>query len=208
MKVALIGATGKIGANILEEALNRGHTVTAIVRNAGKLADRPGLVKKACEIHDTAALAAVLQGHEAVISAFNPALENGVAGAKSIISAVKAAQVPRLLVVGGAGSMQGKDGVQLVDTPEMPRIWLDHALATREVLNLLWAEDDLDWTFLAPAMLLEPGERTGRFRISVDTPVETEDDGPSRISFADYALAMIDELENPRHTRQRFTVGY
>lgn len=208
MKVALIGPTGQVGSHILKEALDRGHVVTGILRHPEKLPKHERLAGASCEVRDTDALARAIAGHDAAISAFNPALEGGIDGARSIVAAVKRAGVPRLLVVGGAGSMDGKPGVQLVDLPGLPEKWRQHALATREFLNLLREEPDLAWTFLAPAMFMEPGKRTGRFRTRVDMRVETEDGGPSRISLQDYAVAMIDELERALHTRQRFTIGY
>ncbi|MNY41610.1 hypothetical protein D3C86_1764400 [compost metagenome] len=120
---------------------------------------------------------------------------------------MKAASLKRLLVVGGAGSLFVAPGVQLVDTPEFPAEWKEGALGAREALRLLQAETSLDWTFLSPAILLEPGERTGAYRVGADAPLSTGE-GPGRISAADLAVAILDEIERPQHLRKRFTVAY
>jgi putative NADH-flavin reductase len=214
MKVALIGATGRVGSQILSEALERGHEVTAIVRRIDRLPERAGLVAKQIDIADIDALAAALEGHEAVIAAFNPdrtepgdVFERMVIGAKSIIAAVKRAGVKRLLVVGGAGSLEVAPGRQLIDQPDFPPEWKAGAGGTRQFLYLLKDEPGLDWTFLSPAAMLETGERTGKFRLGGDQML-VDAKGEGRISTADYAVAMIDELEKPLHTHQRFCVAY
>lgn len=214
MKIALIGASGFVGASVLNEALNRGHEVTAIVRHPEKITvenDRlnlqPGDVQQADEA------AALVAGHDAVISAFNPGWDNpniyndSLAGLQSIQSGTKQAGVKRLLVVGGAGSLEVAPGVQLVDTPQFPEAWKAGALAARDYLTILRKETELDWTFLSPAILLEPGERTGKFRIGTEQPV-FDAAGNSKISVNDLAVALLDELENSQFIRQRFTVGY
>jgi putative NADH-flavin reductase len=212
MRIAIIGASGLVGRAILEEALARGHRVTALVRTPSKLTAREGLTVEKVDALDTAALTDALCGHEAVISAFSGHAQEDVygyylRGIRSIIAAAKTADVPRLLVVGGAGSLEVAPGVQLVDTPEFPKQWLATARGARDALVLLRDEPTLNWTMLSPSAHLEPGLRTGRFRLGTDTLLE-DAQGESRISLADYAAAMIDELEQPRHVRQRFTVGY
>jgi putative NADH-flavin reductase len=214
MKIAIIGATGFVGSQVLNEALNRGHQVTAVVRRAERLPEHANLTAEQIDILDTDALAALLAGHEAVISAFNPnrtepgdVFERMAAGTKSIIAATKKAGIKRLLAVGGAGSLEVAPGVQLIDTPDFPEAWKVGAGSTRQILYLLKAEPDLDWTFLSPAAMLQPGERTGTFRLGGDQLLMDEK-GECRISTADYAVAMIDELENPAHTRRRFCVAY
>jgi putative NADH-flavin reductase len=214
MKVALIGATGYVGSQLLSEALDRKHQVTAIVRRTERLPVRPGLTAAQGDVNDTDALAGLLAGHDAVIAAYNPdretpgdVYERMVAGAKSIIAATKQAGVKRLLVVGGAGSLEIAPGQQVIDQPDFPAEWKPGAGGTRQFLYLLKEEPDLDWTFLSPAAILEPGERTGEFRLGGDQLL-VDAEGQCRISVQDYAVAMIDELETPRHARRRFCVAY
>ena len=212
MTIALIGASGFVGSAILHEALWRGHHVTAIVRTTAKLTPRPGLTAVESDVLDTAGLAKFLAGHTAVISAFSGHSHSQVReyygrGLRSIIAAVKHAKVPRLLVVGGAGSLEVAPGVQLVDTPQFPAQWKQTAEGARDALNLLRDEQELDWTMLSPAALLDHGVRTGKFRLGNDQLL-VDAAGGSFISLEDYAVAMLDELERPAHSRQRFTVGY
>ena len=213
MNVALIGASGFVGSAILQEALDRGHEVTAIVRHPEKLKPHPKLHAQKADVYNEDELAGLVAGHDAVISAFNPGwtdpdiYNQQVKGTQAIINAVKRAGVTRLLFVGGAGSLEVKPGVQSVDTAEFPKEWKQGSLATREALNMLRKEPSLEWSFLSPSAELAPGERTGRFRLGTDKLLR-DANGQSRISVEDYAMAMIDELEHPRHVRQRFTVGY
>jgi len=212
MNIVLIGASGYVGSALLKEALARGHRVTAIVSNPAKLAAQPGLEIVKADVRDIAALAPRLQAHDAVVSAFSGHAQADVygyyvQGMRSIIAAAKQARVSRLLVVGGAGSLEVAPGVQLVDTPEFPAQWKGTAEGAREALQLLRAEPELDWTMLSPSAHLEPGERTGHFRLGTDQLL-VDAQGASRISVEDYAVAMIDELERPAHARRRFTVGY
>lgn len=212
MNIALIGATGYVGSALLKEALSRGHRVTALVSNPVRLAAQPGLDVVKTDVLDGAALATPLQGKDAVISAFSGHAQSDVfgyyvKGIRSIIAAAKQARAPRLLVVGGAGSLEVAPGMQLVDTPEFPAQWKATAEAAREALNILRDEKELDWTMLSPAAHLEPGQRTAKFRRGTDQLL-VDEQGESRISLEDYAVAMIDELETPAHARRRFTVAY
>ena len=213
MKIALIGATGFVGSAILKEALDRGHEVAAIVRNPDKLPPHAKLHPKKGDVYNEDEVLRLVMGHDAVISAFNPGWSNPdiykqqVKGARSIINGVKKAGVKRLLFVGGAGSLEVKPGVQSVDLPEFPAEYKQGALATREALNLLNKEPSLDWSFLSPSADLFPGQRTGKFRLGTDQLL-ADAKGGSRISVEDYAVAMIDEVEKPKHIRRRFTVGY
>lgn len=213
MKIALIGATGFVGSAILQEALQRGHEVTAIVRDPAKLSAQAKLHPHKADVYNEGEVARLVAGHDAVISAFNPGWSNPdiynqqVKGTRAIINGVKKAGVKRLLFVGGAGSLEVKPGVQSVDLPGFPTEYKQGALATREALHMLMKETGLEWTFLSPSADLFPGERTGKFRLGTDQLLR-DANGQSRISTADYAMAMIDEAENPKHTRQRFTVGY
>lgn len=217
MKIALIGATGFVGSALLAEALERGHQVTAVVRHPAKLPQRAGLTGAAADVNDVDALAEALAGHDVVISAFNPGWTPGtvspamydqqVRGTFAILAAVKKAGIRRVLWVGGAGGLEVAPGVRLIDTPNFPDWIKPGSRATSEALRALQAEPALDWSFLAPAALLEPGQRTGRFRLGGDQLL-TDAQGQSRISVQDYAVAMIDELERPAHSRQRFSVAY
>lgn len=213
MKIALLGATGFVGSALLQEALDRGHTVTAIVRDPGKMASRARLFAQAGDVYDTAGLAPLLKGHDAVLSAFNPGWKNPnlyddqVRGTKSIIAAIKAAGIKRVLWVGGAGGLEVKPGVRVIDDPEMPDWVRPGALATINALEQLRKEPELEWSSLAPSANMFLDGRTGKFRLGGDQLLVGAD-GKSSISVQDFAVAMIDELEHPTHLRQRFTVGY
>lgn len=213
MKIALIGASGFIGSGLREEALSRGHQVTALVSNPDKLAPAANLRAKAVDVNDTAALAAAIAGHDLVISAFSghaaaadDVRETYGRGIRSIIAAAKQAGL-RLLVVGGAGSLEIAPGKQLLDTPEFPAQYKGTAEGARDALHWLRDEPALDWTMLSPSMMIQPGPRTGQFRLGGNQLLFAAN-GKSEISVADFAVAMLDEAERPQHRRQRFTVGY
>jgi putative NADH-flavin reductase len=203
-----------VGSRLLSEALDRGHEVTAIVRRTERLPVEANLTAIQADIMDTDTLAGLLAGHDAVIAAYNPdretpgdVYERMVAGAKSIIAATKKSGVTRLLVVGGAGSLEVAPGQQMIDQPGFPEEWKAGAGGTRQFLYLLKEEPGLEWTFLSPAAMLQPGERTGTFRLGGDQLL-VDEKGECRISAQDYAVAMIDELEEPQHIRKRFCVAY
>lgn len=212
MKIAIIGATGFIGSKLLSEALGRNHQVTALVSRPEKLSTQPNLTPVQTNVLDQAQLTEQLQGFDAVISAFSGHAQSDtygyyVEGIRSIIAAAKQAKVPRLLVVGGAGSLEVAPGVELITTPDFPAMYKPSAEGAREALNLLRQESELNWTMLSPSAVIAPGERTGQFRLGGDQLlVDTE--GNSHISVEDYAVAMLDELEQGAHQRARFTVGY
>ncbi|HEU0201306.1 MAG TPA: NAD(P)-dependent oxidoreductase [Burkholderiaceae bacterium] len=211
MNIVLIGAGGFIGSGLRKEALARGHRVTALVTNPGKLEAAPNLTVAKVDVLDEAALGSQLNGHDAVISAFSGHAADDVRGyygrgIRSIIAVAKKA-AKRLLVVGGAGSLEVAPGKQVVDDPQFPPAWKASAEGARDALNLLRAEAELDWTMLSPSAVIAPGERTGKFRLGKDQLLVAAN-GKSEISVEDYAVAMIDELEKPAHRRQRFTVGY
>ena len=213
MRIAIIGASGQVGAFIRDEALMRGYQVTAIVRHPEKITvQNPSLtVVKADILKDK--VDELVKGHDAVISAYNPGWSNPniyneqIEGYEAIISGVKKSGIKRLLVVGGAGTLEVAPGVQLLDKASFPENIKGGVLATREVLYMLRKEKELEWTFLSPPASIAAGERTGRYRVGKDQLLK-DTQGESKISTQDYAVAMLDELENPQHTRERFTVAY
>ncbi|MBC3785834.1 NAD(P)-dependent oxidoreductase [Spirosoma utsteinense] len=214
MKLAIIGASGFVGSALLDESLKRGHDVTAIVRHPEKItAVDSKLTVQAGDVQDTDAIAKLVAGHDAVLNAFNAGWTNPnlyddfLNGSASIEKSTQQAGVRRLLVIGGAGSLEAAPGVQLVDTPEFPADWKAGATAARDYLNILRKNTTLDWTFLSPAINLAPGERTGKFRLGTDQPVFNEN-GESAISVADLAVAVLDEIERPQFIQKRFTIGY
>jgi putative NADH-flavin reductase len=215
MKIAIIGASGFVGSAILTEALERGHLVSAIVRNTDLLPVLSRLSALKGNVFDVAATAAQLKGHDAVISAFFIGRNEEIAdicqanidGTKAIIAATKAAGLNRILIVGGAGSLEIAPGVQLVDTPQFPQEIRPKALAAREALQLIRQEQELEWSYISPSPILKPGEKTGHFRIGGEQVLMTGQ-GPTDITLGDLAVAILDEIEQPRHIRKRFTVGY
>ncbi|HSH89259.1 MAG TPA: NAD(P)-dependent oxidoreductase [Ramlibacter sp.] len=212
MNIALIGASGFIGSALRQEALVRGHNVTALVTNPDKIAAAQKLKVVKVDVTDTAALAAAFAGHDVVLSAFSGHAQADVLayylqGIKSVVAATRKAGIRRLLVVGGAGSLEVAEGKQLLDTPQFPDAYRPTAEGARQALNLLRGERELEWTMLSPSAVIAPGERTGTFRLGGDRLL-ADAEGNSRISVQDYAVAFIDELEKPAHVRQRFTAGY
>lgn len=203
MNVALIGVSGRVGSRLLAELLRRGHRVTGIARDTSNVAARPMLTLKSADANRPEQLAPLLAGHDAVMSA----LKFATTDASALIAAVKQARVARLLVVGGAGSLEVAPGKLLLDTPDFPAAWVSEAEGGRKFLRLLRAEQELDWTFLSPSAELAPGASTGKFRTGGDQWL-VDANGRSWISMEDYAIAFVDELEQPKHPRQRFTVGY
>ncbi len=201
-RIALIGASGNAGSRILKELSDRGHQVTAIARTPDKIAALPGVTAVKGDLSDSAGLAARLEGHDAIVSSVK-FLDTDF---DLLLQAVRSSGVKRYLVVGGAGSLEIAPGKRLVDQPDFPAQYKDEALKGAAFLDLLKTVDDLDWTFLSPSALFVPGERTGEFRLGEDQLLTTENG--SSISFEDYAIAMVDEIEKPQHLRQRFTVGY
>jgi len=202
--IAILGISGRAGSRIATELLRRGHTVTGIARNIADVPPREGLAVKAGDATNADELVPLLRGHDAVVSSMR---FDGDRDAATVIAVVKQAKVPRLLVVGGAGSLEVAPGVALVDAPSFPAVYKSEAQAGREFLNTLRGEKQLDWTFLSPSALFEPGERTGKFRIGGDQLL-SDAAGASRITMEDYAIALVDEIESPKHPRARFTVGY
>ncbi|EMH5179715.1 NAD(P)-dependent oxidoreductase [Serratia marcescens] len=213
MKVAIIGATGFVGRRVVDEALARGIQVTAIARQKKDLPEHANLTVALGDVADTAWLAGQLRGQDAVISAYNPGwgednlYEKTTRGAQQILTAVEQAGVKRLLVVGGAGSLEVAPGVELVDTPQFPDNIRPGAQAVRDLRNTLRNESALDWTYLSPAALLEPGKRTGQFRLGT-TQLLMNGEAPASISVGDLAVAIVDEIEKPQFIRAQFTAAY
>jgi len=214
MKIAIIGATGFLGKSLTNELSNRKHEVTAISRTTQE-SDKDNLKYVAADVYNVEALSAILKGHDAVISAFNPGWTNPniyadfLKGAKAIQEAVKLSGVKRLITVGGAGSLY-IDGKQLVDGPDFPADIKPGATAAREYLDIIKEEKDLDWAFFSPAIEMHPGittGRTGKYRLGADNPV-FNDEGRSILSGEDVAVVLADEVENPKHHQVRFTAAY
>lgn len=203
MKIALIGATGNIGARILKEAVDRGHQVTAIARDVSKVGEQNGVVAAACDLADEDKLAGILRGHDAVIVS----VKYNSCNVDDVYGACRKAGLKRLLLVGGAASLEVEPGVRLLDTPGFPEEIKVEAVPAAAALDRLRKVEDLDWSFLCPSIIIAPGERTGKFRLGGDELLK-DANGDSRISQEDYAIAMLDEVEKPAHIRQRFTVGY
>lgn len=213
--VVLIGASGFVGTAILEELLNRGYCVTAVVRNPEKMTIRnANLSVVKADVSDVNTLAAVCKGKDAVISAYNPGwanpdiYEETLKNYPLILEAVRKSGVKRLLCVGGAGTLFCAPGIRVVDSGTIPAEIMGGAKSLGEFyLNTLCNEKEIDWVFFSPAGSLEPGKRTGKFRLGKDDLI-VDETGKSHISVGDYALAMVDELEQANHHRERFTIGY
>jgi putative NADH-flavin reductase len=201
MRVALLGASGRIGQRIAAELERRGHEVTPLGRDS-----RPPV-----DATDPATLVPALAGHDAVISAIGPSPDADPSllsrVAEALPEAARAAGVKRLVIVGGAGGLLLPDGTRYLDSPRFTPEYRPLALAHADAYELYRQIDDLDWSYVAPASGIAPGERTGRFRVGGDQLLVGED-GKSRISMEDYAIALVDELENGQAIRRRITVAY
>ena len=216
--VVLIGASGFVGNAILNELLERGHRVTAVARNTSKItAKSENLEVKEIDVENAPAIIEAMKGKDAVISAYNPGwsnpnmYEDTLRVYPKILEEVKESGVKRLLIVGGAGSLFVKSGLRLVDTGTLPEAWLPGVKSMAKFfLETLVNEKELDWVFFSPAANLgnlTTGVRTGKFRLGKDDLI-VDENGNSHISVEDYAVAMVDELENPKHHQERFTIGY
>lgn len=202
-RIALIGGTGNIGSRILDEALARKHEVTAVTRDPRKLSARAGMTIRAGSTTDAPALASILKGHDiAVVSVkWN---ENDI---RRVIDIIRQAGVKRALFVVGAGSLLRGDGRPHYDHMAEKGVVPPTSLPAMQAYEEIRKVSDLDWTAVSPAASIAPGERTGKFRLGLDHLIENVK-GESRISREDFAVAIVDELEKPRHIRKRFTVGY
>jgi putative NADH-flavin reductase len=215
VKIAVVGATGLTGSRIVPEAASRGHRVTAISRHPEKTPPEAHVTAVACDVFDTIALAKILSGHDVVIYAYSPRNDHATNRSEphrmatvSVIAATKQASVPRLLAVGGAGTLKTLSGVRLMDTPEFPPAYRESAISTAQVLSLLKEEPHLDWAFISPAAsFAQPDLRTGKYRLGKDQML-VDAEGRSELSQKDLAVAIIDDVEQWRHSRQRFSVAY
>ena len=209
MKIALYGATGHAGSRILKELLDRGHAVTAVVRNPARLAAQPGLTVVQGDVNSPEAIAAHIAGADAVVSAYGPGLADTdllLAVTKNFLAAVKSAGVPRFLYVGGAASLEVAPGDTQLESGHLPAEWIPIATSHANALKLAEASD-INWTCFSPAAFYEPGTRTGNFRIGRNQLI-ADATGKSWISMEDSAIAIADELESPKFERSRFTAGY
>jgi uncharacterized protein len=220
MKIVLYGATGRAGSRIVAELLRRGHEVVAVARNLSKAAEElpknPRLTLVHGNLSSTDKIAETIGSAQAVVSAYGPPADKTeelidvtkreIAAVQQVSQQASPGHAPRLVVVGGAGSLEVAPGVTLVSAPDFPAAWKPIALAHEKALELL-KQSSIDWTYLSPSAFFEPGPRTGKFRLGQDELL-TAPDGKSSISMEDYAIALVDELEQPQHRRQRFTAGY
>lgn len=212
MKVLLFGATGNIGRAIAAELAARGHRVTGVTRSAAAPAGS-AVPLVAGDVADAEQVAVLARGHDVVASAVGPRIGADddrtviVGAAEGLVAGLRKAGVRRLVVLGGAGSLRTADGTRVVDDPHFPDLWKANALAQIEALDLYREADDLDWTYISPAKLIEPGERTGVYRISGDDLL-VDAAGQTRISIPDYAVAFVDQLEGGQALRTRVSVAY
>ena len=215
-KVAVIGATGFVGTQVVKELANRGYFVNALARNTSKIEESENVKAIAVDVFNTSELAEILKGNDAVISTFNPGwtnpniFEDFLKGAESIEKAVEESGVKRFITVGGAGSLYIAENLQLIDTPEFPAEIKPGAEAARQYLEIIKKNENLDWTFFSPAIEMHQGTagvRKGTYRTALENPVFDES-GRSILSVEDVAVALVDELENNQFVRQRFTAAY
>ena len=218
MRVAVIGATGFVGSEIVKELINRNHSIKAFSRNKDKVIISKNVAAVEVDVNNIEALVADLRGADVVVSAYNagwsnPDLYNDyIKGSNAIEQATKQAGVKRLIVVGGAGSLYVNDQkeLQLVDAPGFPDEIKPGATAARDYYNTLQNNQNLDWTYFSPAPEMHQGTsgvRKGTYRLGTDVPVFDEA-GHSILSVEDVAVVIADEVENAKHVKQRFTAAY
>ncbi|HEU4634666.1 MAG TPA: NAD(P)H-binding protein [Edaphobacter sp.] len=210
MNVVVYGATGNAGSEIVKELLRRGHTVTGVARKVESLKGHAGVTAKTDDLSSVDGIAEVIKGADVVVSAYQPPADNTDAlidVTKRQLEAVKKAGVPRLVVVGGAGQLEVAPGVTLIKSGYLPAEYMPIALSHEKAAEVLKESSGVNWTYIAPAAYFVPGERTGKYRTGTNNLVSDEK-GESRISFADYAIALVDEIEKRKHERALFSVGY
>ena len=209
MNVVVYGATGNSGSEIVKELVARGHKVTGVARNVEKLKDVAGVTAQSDDLSNVDAVAAIIKGADVVVSAYQPPADNTdklIDVTKLQIEAVKKAGGPKLVVVGGAGQLEVAPGVTLIKSGYLPEAYHPIAISHEKAAEVLKGSD-INWTYIAPAAYFVPGERTGKYRTGTNNLVSDEK-GESRISFADYAIALVDEIEKPKHEKALFSVGY
>ena len=210
MRIVVCAAKGRTGSRIARELHARGHEVTALVRTSSGSASGQGVTELLDDLSNADDCAAKIAGADAVVSAYAPppqATDELVVVTQRLVEAVSKSGASRLLVVGGAGTLEVAPGVTLLDSGHLPPEWRGIAESHAKTLKML-TESEIDWTYFAPAAYFDPGERTGRFRLGTDTLISDES-GQSRISMEDYAIAMADEIELPQHRGGgRMTIGY
>jgi uncharacterized protein len=207
MNVVLYGATGNSGRSILQELVTRGHRVTAVARDTSKLPATVTAVQD--DLSSVEKIASIIAGADVVISAYAPpaADPDALLGVtEREIQAVKAAGKARLIVVGGAGLLEVAPGVSLIASGHLPEQYLPIAKAHQKALEIL-KKSNVNWTYFSPGAYFVPGERTGKFRLGT-TSLIVDAKGESRISFPDYAIALVDEIEKPAHERGQMSIGY
>ena len=200
MKIAVYGATGMVGSEIVNESINRGHEVTAISRKGAQIA---GATAQVADLADAEVFASIAKHHDVVVLATGPSRTGGDHGEwlDAMATAYSNAEGTRLMIVGGAGTLE-VDGVRLLDSPDFPEAYKAEATTAAKALEAVkQTPEDVDWTVLAPAPVIQPGERTGEYNVAKDSPAGTS------ISSQDYAVAMLDEIESPAHRRARFTAA-
>ncbi|MBO4613673.1 MAG: NAD(P)H-binding protein [Bacteroidales bacterium] len=213
--VILIGATGFVGSAILNELVNRGHKVTAVVRDIEKLPKNENIVAVKEDVANVDAIVKLAEGKDAIISAYNPGWMNPDIATlietnyPRILEAAKKSCVKRMLIVGGAGTLFCAPGLRVVDSGAIPQEIMGGVRPLGDFyLNTLMKENDIDWIFFSPAGAFDnDGKRTGIFRLGKDDLI-VDEQGNSHISVQDYAMAMVDELEQENHHKERFTIGY
>lgn len=210
MNILLLGATGHIGSRIRKEALSRGHQVTGVARDTSELDPKDGFRVESADASDEEAVERLAEGHDAIVASLSPRGEGGkdtyFQAIRSVLNASHQSDAERVLIVGGAGSLKVDGDTELLDTPDFPDEYRDEAEAGRKARDLAKASD-ANWTVLCPPIIIEPGERTNDFRVG-DDHLLTDENGDSRISYEDFAVAVIDELEERDHERAQFTVAY
>lgn len=210
MNILLFGATGNIGSRVLDEVRSRGHHVTAVARDTDDLASGDGVRVEAADASDADAVERLAAGHDAIVASLSPRGAGGHAtyldAIRTLLDVTRRSAVGRVLIVGGAGSLKADGDTELLDTPGFPEEYREESEVGREARDLARASD-ANWTVFSPAMVIEPGERTDDFRVGGDRLL-TDEDGNSRISMEDFAVALVDELENPQYERAQFTAAY
>lgn len=211
MRLLLYGATGMVGQRILAEAVERGHEMTAAARNPDRVEALPGVTARRGDVLDADSVASLAQEHDAIVSAVGPGHAGDpsflVEAARSLIAAAERTGA-RLVVLGGAICTEDEPGLLPAATTDFAATWMGLVPAHRDALDLYRAATaSVDWTYVSPAATVELGERTGRYRTGGDRPI-VDEQGRSRISAEDLAMAILDEVEQPRHRRQRFTIAY